>query len=98
MVICITYLNIRLGAVVASPTFSLPEFIGGTRNWYVTARATQLTSLRFATTETRYRDYRASWIRDASFTLYALIRLGFTREADGTVIDHLSGTSFDCSP
>lgn len=22
------------GAVVASPTFSLPEFIGGTRNWY----------------------------------------------------------------
>ncbi|KAH9075799.1 glycoside hydrolase family 15 protein [Lactarius deliciosus] len=48
------------GAVVASPTFSLPEFIGGTRNW----------------------DYRASWIRDASFTLYALIRLGFTHEAD----------------
>lgn len=24
-----------LGAVVASPTFSLPEYIGGTRNWYV---------------------------------------------------------------
>ncbi|KAI9512361.1 glycoside hydrolase family 15 protein [Russula earlei] len=48
------------GSVVASPTFSLPEFIGGTRNW----------------------DYRASWIRDASFTLYALIRLGFTQEAD----------------
>ncbi|KAF7303574.1 Glycoside hydrolase family 15 protein [Mycena indigotica] len=48
------------GAVVASPTFSLPEFIGGTRNW----------------------DYRASWIRDSSFTLYALIRLGFTQEAD----------------
>ncbi|KAG6834027.1 hypothetical protein H0H93_012450, partial [Arthromyces matolae] len=49
-------------AVVASPTFSLPEFIGGTRNW----------------------DYRASWIRDSSFTLYALIRLGFTQEANGT--------------
>jgi GH15 family glucan-1,4-alpha-glucosidase len=48
------------GAVVASPTFSLPEFIGGTRNW----------------------DYRASWIRDSSFTLYALIRLGFTEEAN----------------
>ncbi|KAJ7266372.1 glycoside hydrolase family 15 protein [Mycena haematopus] len=48
------------GAIVASPTFSLPEFIGGTRNW----------------------DYRASWIRDSSFTLYALLRLGFTREAD----------------
>ncbi|KZV77612.1 glycoside hydrolase family 15 protein [Peniophora sp. CONT] len=48
------------GAIVASPTFSLPEFIGGTRNW----------------------DYRASWIRDSSFTLYALIRLGFTDEAN----------------
>jgi len=48
------------GAVVASPTFSLPEYIGGTRNW----------------------DYRASWIRDSSFTLYALIRLGFTNEAN----------------
>ncbi|ESK89076.1 glycoside hydrolase family 15 protein [Moniliophthora roreri MCA 2997] len=48
------------GAVVASPTFSLPEYIGGTRNW----------------------DYRASWIRDSSFTLYALIRLGFTTEAN----------------
>ncbi|EPQ54918.1 glycoside hydrolase family 15 protein [Gloeophyllum trabeum ATCC 11539] len=48
------------GAVVASPTFSLPEYIGGTRNW----------------------DYRASWIRDASFILYALMRLGFTQEAN----------------
>lgn len=47
--------------MVASPTFSLPEYIGGTRNW----------------------DYRASWIRDSSFTLYALIRLGFTHEANG---------------
>ncbi|KAG5635958.1 hypothetical protein H0H81_009554 [Sphagnurus paluster] len=47
------------GAVVASPTFSLPEFIGGTRTI-------------------------ASWIRDSSFTLYALIRLGFTQEANGT--------------
>ncbi|KAG1739448.1 glycoside hydrolase family 15 protein [Suillus paluster] len=49
-----------IGAIVASPTFSLPEYIGGTRNW----------------------DYRASWIRDSSFTLYALIRLGFTQEAN----------------
>ncbi|KAF8914864.1 glycoside hydrolase family 15 protein [Mucidula mucida] len=48
------------GAVVASPTFSLPEYIGGTRNC----------------------DYRASWIRDSSFTLYALLRLGFTEEAN----------------
>ncbi|KAG8836036.1 hypothetical protein FRC17_010500 [Serendipita sp. 399] len=47
-------------AIVASPTFSLPEFIGGTRNW----------------------DYRYSWVRDSSFTLYALIRLGFTDEAN----------------
>lgn len=47
------------GAIVASPTFSLPEAIGGTRNW----------------------DYRYSWVRDSSFTLYALIRLGFTQEA-----------------
>ncbi|KAF8508900.1 glycoside hydrolase family 15 protein [Gautieria morchelliformis] len=49
------------GAIVASPTFSLPEQLGGERNW----------------------DYRASWIRDSSFTLYALIRLGFTQEANG---------------
>ena len=26
----------------------------------------------------------ASWIRDSSFTLYALIRLGFTQEANGS--------------
>jgi GH15 family glucan-1,4-alpha-glucosidase len=48
------------GAVVAAPTTSLPETIGGTRNW----------------------DYRYVWIRDAGFTLYALLRLGFTSEAN----------------
>ena len=30
---------------------------------------------------TLFEDYRFSWIRDASFTVYALIRLGFTAEA-----------------
>lgn len=29
----------------------------------------------------------ASWIRDSSFTLYALIRLGFTHEANGLFCD-----------
>jgi GH15 family glucan-1,4-alpha-glucosidase len=47
------------GSIVASPTFGLPEQIGGSRNW----------------------DYRYTWIRDASFTLYALMRLGYVLEA-----------------
>lgn len=47
------------GAIVAAPTTSLPEEIGGVRNW----------------------DYRYSWIRDSAFTIYALLRLGFTAEA-----------------
>ena len=47
------------GSIVAAPTFGLPEWVGGGRNW----------------------DYRHTWIRDASFTLYGLIRLGFTDEA-----------------
>jgi GH15 family glucan-1,4-alpha-glucosidase len=49
------------GAIVAAPTTSLPEVIGGMRNW----------------------DYRYTWIRDAAFTLYALLRIGFTEEATG---------------
>lgn len=47
------------GAIVAAPTCSLPEGIGGERNW----------------------DYRYTWIRDAAFTLYGLLRIGFTGEA-----------------
>jgi GH15 family glucan-1,4-alpha-glucosidase len=47
------------GALIAAPTTSLPEGIGGERNW----------------------DYRYTWIRDGAFSLYALLRLGFTEEA-----------------
>jgi len=47
------------GAIVAAPTCSLPEGIGGERNW----------------------DYRYTWMRDAAFTLYGLLRIGFTEES-----------------
>ncbi len=47
------------GAMLAAATTSLPEQMGGVRNW----------------------DYRYGWLRDATFTLYAMMLGGYTREA-----------------
>jgi GH15 family glucan-1,4-alpha-glucosidase len=60
------------GSLVASPTFSLPERVGGVRNW----------------------DYRYTWIRDAAFTLYSLIRLGLTDET-GAFINWIAQLDHD---
>ena len=58
------------GALVAAATASLPETLGGERNW----------------------DYRYTWIRDAAFSLYGLLRIGFTEEA-AAFMDWLGDTA-----
>lgn len=63
------------GAIVAAPTTSLPEALGGPRNW----------------------DYRYTWMRDAAFTIYGLLRLGFTMEA-GRFMEWLNARCHDLNP
>jgi GH15 family glucan-1,4-alpha-glucosidase len=48
------------GGIVAAVTTSLPEQLGGSRNW----------------------DYRYCWLRDATFTLQALMHGGYYEEAE----------------
>lgn len=61
------------GGLVAAATTSLPEHLGGQRNW----------------------DYRFCWLRDSTFTLYALVTGGYIDEAKrwrDWLIDAVAGT------
>ena len=55
--------NRTTGGMLAAGTTSLPEHLGGERNW----------------------DYRYVWIRDAAFTVYALLEIGHDAEADAFI-------------
>jgi GH15 family glucan-1,4-alpha-glucosidase len=64
------------GGIVAAPTTSLPEKLGGARNW----------------------DYRFCWLRDATFTLLALMNSGYTEEASawhGWLLRAVAGSPAD---
>jgi GH15 family glucan-1,4-alpha-glucosidase len=63
------------GAIVAAATCSLPEAVGGPRNW----------------------DYRYTWIRDAAFTIYGLLRIGLTEEA-GQFMDWVEARCHELDP
>ncbi|MBU6456465.1 MAG: glycoside hydrolase family 15 protein [Bradyrhizobium sp.] len=64
------------GGIVAAPTTSLPEILGGPKNW----------------------DYRFCWLRDATFTLLALMNSGYTEEAScwhGWLLRAVAGSPAD---